>query len=412
MARILIIEDDEVIARGMARHLETAGFDTVGVANEETGLARLRYERPDVCVLDLMLPGIDGWRVIEQARDEGIGTPIVVVSARGIEHDRVHALEIGADDYLVKPFSMKELAARVRAAARRGVSAAEQRRGDTIVIEELGSTSNNAGIRRRGERGAHSDGVPPPVHARAGGGPGAHPGRAAPAGVGPPGDAPRPDGRRLRAQAAREGRPPRLAARLHPHPVRRRLQARGAGRSLTRAARERSGSARRAARVGFRGPACLELPAHARPGGPLGVPVAFAAGLFQTAIHDATHVVWEVVPDWLGRSEPHVVRGPRPRRRRSPRGCCTPPAGSRWAHAARGARDGRGLPRRAAGILLAALATLAFGLVLGPEAPLIALGLALGAATVRLVTLEQTEARLLALAGAFAAIAALFGGPW
>src|SRR5262245_22128641 len=95
MAKVLIIEDDDVIARGMARHLETAGFDAVGVANGETGLARLRYERPDVCVLDLMLPGIDGWRVIEQARDEGIGTPIVVVSARGTEHDRVHALEIG-----------------------------------------------------------------------------------------------------------------------------------------------------------------------------------------------------------------------------------------------------------------------------------------------------------------------------
>ena len=137
MAKVLIIEDDDVIARGMARHLETAGFDAVGVANGETGLARLRYERPDVCVLDLMLPGIDGWRVIEQARDEGIGTPIVVVSARGTEHDRVHALEIGADDYLVKPFSLKELAARVRAAARRGVSEAEPRRGDAIVIEEL-----------------------------------------------------------------------------------------------------------------------------------------------------------------------------------------------------------------------------------------------------------------------------------
>ena len=137
MAKVLIIEDDDVIARGMARHLETAGFDAVGVANGETGLARLRYERPDVCVLDLMLPGIDGWRVIEQARDEGIGTPIVVVSARGTEHDRVHALEIGADDYLVKPFSMKELAARVRAAARRGVSEAEPRRGDAILIEEL-----------------------------------------------------------------------------------------------------------------------------------------------------------------------------------------------------------------------------------------------------------------------------------
>ena len=137
MAKILIIEDDDVIARGMARHLEAAGFDAVAVANGETGLARLRFERPDVCVLDLMLPGVDGWKVIERARAEGIGTPIVVVSARGTEHDRIHALEIGADDYLVKPFSMKELVARVGAVSRRGTHAQEPRRGDEIEIEEL-----------------------------------------------------------------------------------------------------------------------------------------------------------------------------------------------------------------------------------------------------------------------------------
>jgi DNA-binding response OmpR family regulator len=137
MTRVLIIEDDDVIAQGMARHLHAAGIDAVGVANGETGLARLRYERPDVCVLDLMLPGVDGWKVIEQARGEGIGTPIVVVSARGTEHDRVHALEIGADDYLVKPFSMKELVARVGAAARRGTRAQDPRRGEEIEIEEL-----------------------------------------------------------------------------------------------------------------------------------------------------------------------------------------------------------------------------------------------------------------------------------
>jgi DNA-binding response OmpR family regulator len=124
VAKVLIIEDDDVIAQGMARHLTAAGFDAVGVANGETGLARLRYEQPDVCVLDLMLPGIDGWRVIEQARGEGIGTPIVVVSARGTEHDRINALELGADDYIVKPFSMKELAARVAAAAPRSRVAA------------------------------------------------------------------------------------------------------------------------------------------------------------------------------------------------------------------------------------------------------------------------------------------------
>jgi DNA-binding response OmpR family regulator len=137
MPRVLIVEDDEVIAEGMARHLEAGGFDAVAVAKGEQGLARLRYEQPDVCVLDLMLPARDGWSVIETARAEGIGTPIVVVSARGTEHDRVHALEIGADDYLVKPFSMKELVARVRAAARRGVRPQEVPRGEPIVVDEL-----------------------------------------------------------------------------------------------------------------------------------------------------------------------------------------------------------------------------------------------------------------------------------
>jgi DNA-binding response OmpR family regulator len=137
MPKVLIVEDDEVIAQGMARHLGAAGFDPVSVGNGTQGLARLRYEKPDVCVLDLMLPGVDGWKLIETARNEGIGTPIVVVSARGTEHDRVHALEIGADDYLVKPFSMKELVARVRAAARRALRRDETPRGEPIEIEEL-----------------------------------------------------------------------------------------------------------------------------------------------------------------------------------------------------------------------------------------------------------------------------------
>jgi two-component system alkaline phosphatase synthesis response regulator PhoP len=137
MAKVLIIEDDEVIASSMAQHLSGAGFDPVTVGRGEVGLARLRYEAPDVLVLDLMLPGLDGWSLIESARAEGIGTPIIVVSARGTEHDRVHALQIGADDYMVKPFSMKELVARVQAAARRGVRAQPEERGDAIEIEEL-----------------------------------------------------------------------------------------------------------------------------------------------------------------------------------------------------------------------------------------------------------------------------------
>ena len=137
MPKVLIVEDDEVIGQGMARHLAAAGFDPLWVTKGEQGLARLRYERPDVCVLDLMLPQADGWSIIEAARGDGIGTPIIVVSARGTEHDRVHALEIGADDYLVKPFSMKELVARVRAASRRAARRDETPRGETIEIEEL-----------------------------------------------------------------------------------------------------------------------------------------------------------------------------------------------------------------------------------------------------------------------------------
>jgi DNA-binding response OmpR family regulator len=135
--KVLIVEDDDVIARGMSEHLSAAGFDAVSIERGDVALARLRYEKPDVCVLDLMIPGLDGWKLIETAREEGIGTPIVVVSARGTEHDRVHALEIGADDYLVKPFSMKELVARVRAAARRSARVEEVPRGEPIEIEEL-----------------------------------------------------------------------------------------------------------------------------------------------------------------------------------------------------------------------------------------------------------------------------------
>src|SRR5438034_11735351 len=137
MAKVLIVEDDDVIAQGMAHHLSLAGYDPVVVSDGDTGLKRLRFETPDVCVVDLMLPRMDGWRLIESARSDGLGTPIIVVSARGTEHDRVHALEIGADDYLVKPFSMKELVARVQAAARRGARPQERVRGEPVEVEEL-----------------------------------------------------------------------------------------------------------------------------------------------------------------------------------------------------------------------------------------------------------------------------------
>jgi H+/Cl- antiporter ClcA len=144
----------------------------------------------------------------------------------------------------------------------------------------------------------------------------------------------------------------------------------------------------------------------------LGAPVAFAAVLFQTAIHDVTHLVWDVVPHWLGWDEPaswYVVLMP------ALAGVLVAAAVRLPGHGGHSPLEGLGAepirPVDLASILPAALATLALGLVLGPEAPLIALGLGIGALAVRLIRLEGTQAQLLVLAGAFAAVAALFGGP-
>lgn len=144
----------------------------------------------------------------------------------------------------------------------------------------------------------------------------------------------------------------------------------------------------------------------------LGMPVAFAAVLFQTAIHDLTHLVWDVVPDDLGWSQPawwYVILVP------ALAGLLVAGAVRLPGHGGHSPLEGLGAdpipPIALASILPAALATLALGLVLGPEAPLIALGMALGALAVGLVRMEGTMAQLLVLSGSFAAIAALFGGP-
>ena len=119
MATVLIVEDDEVLAGVMRRHLTRAGHSVEWAADGDRGLKKVRFEHPDVCVVDLMMPGTDGWSMIEQMRSEGNQIPVIVLSARSSEHDKVHTLGIGADDYLVKPASMRELTARVDAALRR-----------------------------------------------------------------------------------------------------------------------------------------------------------------------------------------------------------------------------------------------------------------------------------------------------
>jgi two-component system, OmpR family, response regulator ResD len=138
VSRVLIAEDDPVIASAMATHLRHAGFDVEVAERGDRAMRKLRFERPDVAVIDLMLPGMDGWRITEGARAEGLQVPMIIVSARGSEQDKVHALRLGADDYLAKPFGMAELVARVQAILRRSrLAATSDERRDPIEAPGL-----------------------------------------------------------------------------------------------------------------------------------------------------------------------------------------------------------------------------------------------------------------------------------
>jgi two-component system, OmpR family, alkaline phosphatase synthesis response regulator PhoP len=119
MKRILIVEDNPDLAYGLRNNLEIEGY-AVDVAEDGTkGLARARQGRPDLVVLDLMLPGLDGYRVLKGLRACGLEMPVLVLTARGEETDKVRGFKLGADDYVTKPFGLLELLARVEALLRR-----------------------------------------------------------------------------------------------------------------------------------------------------------------------------------------------------------------------------------------------------------------------------------------------------
>ncbi|MFN8110902.1 MAG: response regulator transcription factor [Thermoleophilia bacterium] len=119
---VLIVEDDESIVEAVSFHLARAGMTTVSALDGLAGLRHLRTSLPDVLVLDLMLPHVDGWHIIREVRDWAPKLPIIVVTARTNEHDRVEVLKLGADDVLAKPFSMRELTARIGAVLRRAAA--------------------------------------------------------------------------------------------------------------------------------------------------------------------------------------------------------------------------------------------------------------------------------------------------
>lgn len=129
--RILVIEDDLSILTGLSMNLKFEGYDVLQAQDGRTGLQRALDEQPDLLVLDVMLPKMNGYEVIKELRQRGRDIPVVMLSARGMEHDKILGLELGADDYVVKPFGVQELLARIKAVLRR-----QQRAGEIVAFGE------------------------------------------------------------------------------------------------------------------------------------------------------------------------------------------------------------------------------------------------------------------------------------
>jgi DNA-binding response OmpR family regulator len=120
--RILVIEDEQAIGLAVRDELEFEGFDVDLIEDGSAGLQAVLDDPPDLIVLDLMLPSMSGFEICREVRRRDLTTPIVILTARGQEVDRVRGLDLGADDYLVKPFSLAELLARIRAVLRRAAA--------------------------------------------------------------------------------------------------------------------------------------------------------------------------------------------------------------------------------------------------------------------------------------------------
>jgi DNA-binding response OmpR family regulator len=120
MSRVLVVEDNVDLAFGLRNNLEIEGYEVEIAGNGPAGLEQARRAKPDLLILDLMLPGLDGFRLLKALREDGLAMPVLILTARGEEADKVRGLKLGADDYVTKPFGVLELLARVEALLRRG----------------------------------------------------------------------------------------------------------------------------------------------------------------------------------------------------------------------------------------------------------------------------------------------------
>jgi two-component system response regulator MprA len=145
-AEVLVVDDDGSIRRMLERTLAAEGYGVTGAADGGSALAAIERSVPDVLVLDIGLPGVDGLAVCRRVRNKGLALPILLLTARDAVPDRVAGLDAGADDYLVKPFAAEELLARVRALLRRGIAP-----GEVLAFADL-MLEVDSRAARRGDR--------------------------------------------------------------------------------------------------------------------------------------------------------------------------------------------------------------------------------------------------------------------
>jgi two-component system alkaline phosphatase synthesis response regulator PhoP len=152
--RVLLIEDNADLAYGLRNNLEIEGYQVEVAGDGAKGLSRARAAKPDLVILDLMLPGMDGFRVLRALRDDGDAIPVLILTARGEEADKVRGLRLGADDYVTKPFGVLELLARVEALFRRTASPRRNGHGPEPVSLRFGDVevlTPSRTVLRRGE---------------------------------------------------------------------------------------------------------------------------------------------------------------------------------------------------------------------------------------------------------------------
>ncbi|HEY4132704.1 MAG TPA: response regulator transcription factor [Gemmatimonadaceae bacterium] len=152
MTRILVVEDNRNLATGLRNNLEIEGYEVEVAADGALGLSLARSTSPDLIILDLMLPGMDGYRVLKTLREDGIDTPVLILSARGEETDKVLGFHLGADDYVAKPFGLLELLARVDALLRRAASSgARAKLAAPVAFGDVQVDPGTHTVRRSGE---------------------------------------------------------------------------------------------------------------------------------------------------------------------------------------------------------------------------------------------------------------------